>query len=84
MFICAKPWRWASPLRDTLRRNIASRLQCRFDFHVFISIFQPPGGQYMSVRRRTLQSNVPKPHQCQICGSRFTRLNTQIYHLFIS
>jgi len=27
----------------------------------------------MSVRRRTLQSNVPKPHQCQICGSRFTR-----------
>ena len=33
----------------------------------------PKTGQYMSVRRRTLQTSVPKPHVCQICGSRFTR-----------
>ena len=33
----------------------------------------PENGQYMSVRRRTLPTTVPKPHVCQICGSRFTR-----------
>ncbi|XP_078491580.1 uncharacterized protein zf(c2h2)-65 [Ciona intestinalis] len=41
----------------------------------------PPSGQYMSVRRRTLQSNVPKPHQCQICGSRFTRFHNLKQHI---
>lgn len=33
----------------------------------------PENGQYQSVRRRTLPTTVPKPHVCQICGSRFTR-----------
>nr|XP_039259242.1 zinc finger and BTB domain-containing protein 46-like [Styela clava] len=41
----------------------------------------PPTGQYMSVRRRTLQSTVPKPHQCQICGSRFTRFHNLKQHI---
>ena len=39
----------------------------------------PKTGQYMSVRRRTLQTSVPKPHVCQICGSRFTRLKLKFF-----
>lgn len=46
---------------------------CTFGREIIGVFLQPPNGQYMSVRRRTLQSSVPKPHQCQICGSRFTR-----------
>lgn len=41
----------------------------------------PKTGQYMSVRRRTLQTSVPKPHVCQICGSRFTRYHNLKQHI---
>ena len=42
----------------------------------------PKTGQYQSVRRRTLQTSVPKPHVCQICGSRFTRYDIFEISLF--
>lgn len=41
----------------------------------------PENGQYQSVRRRTLPTTVPKPHVCQICGSRFTRYHNLKQHI---
>lgn len=35
----------------------------------------------MPVRRRTLPTSIPKPHVCQICGSRFTRYHNLKQHI---
>jgi len=41
----------------------------------------PSTGRYSTVRRRTLQSNKPKPYQCKICNSTFTRYHNLKQHV---
>ena len=36
---------------------------------------------FTSVRRRTLHSDVPKPHECTICNSKFTRYHNLKQHI---
>ena len=50
-----------------------------FTFFVYFFLYylsiqkQPASGVYSAVRKRTLNSTKPKPYQCQICKSKFTR-----------
>lgn len=39
------------------------------------------GDGFTSVRRRTLHSDVPKPHECTICNSKFTRYHNLKQHI---
>jgi len=41
----------------------------------------PASGVYSAVRKRTLNSTKPKPYQCQICKSKFTRYHNLKQHV---